>query len=54
LSKAHQFIEQASEQQRAEQAANEKNEEDKPTLRAHTPRCKELDKEREIAKDEEI
>mmetsp|Transcript_35958 Transcript_35958/g.47316 ORF Transcript_35958/g.47316 Transcript_35958/m.47316 type:complete len:181 (+) Transcript_35958:690-1232(+) len=54
LDKAHQYIELASEQQRAEQAANEKNEEEKPTLRAHTPRAhREVpNQERELAKDE--
>lgn len=53
LEKAHQYIELASEQQRAEQAANERNEEDKPTLRAHTPRAREVkQEERELAKDD--
>ena len=54
LDKAHQYIELASEQQRAEQAANEKNEEEKPTLRAHTPRAhREVNNsERELSKDE--
>ena len=54
LEKAHKFIESAFEQQRAEQAANEKNEEGVVTLRAHTPVYDKAqkEKERETAKDD--
>lgn len=55
MEKAHTFIEQAADQQRAEKEANEKNEEEKLTLRAHTPKAfREVPElERELAKNED-